>query len=176
MSVDDICTTAGVKKGSFYYFFPSKAALAVAAFEEHWQCQRPQLDQIFSPLSDPLERLENYCRMLCEVQREKRELTGHVLGCPYASVGAELSAQDEKIRLKVYEMFERTCKYLETTFRDAHSQGLIPAQDFAAAARAACSHIIGTLMHARIKNDLEVLVDLHPNLLRLVQAEAVAVL
>ena len=30
VSVDDICERADVKKGSFYYFFPSKSDLAVA--------------------------------------------------------------------------------------------------------------------------------------------------
>ena len=30
-SVDAICDRAGVKKGSFYYFFKSKSELAVAA-------------------------------------------------------------------------------------------------------------------------------------------------
>ena len=29
VSVDDICTRAGIHKGSFYYFFPSKADLVV---------------------------------------------------------------------------------------------------------------------------------------------------
>jgi len=31
VTVDDICERAGVKKGSFYYFFPSKTDLVVAA-------------------------------------------------------------------------------------------------------------------------------------------------
>jgi len=33
VTIDDICQRAGVKKGSFYYFFESKSALAVAALE-----------------------------------------------------------------------------------------------------------------------------------------------
>jgi TetR/AcrR family transcriptional repressor of nem operon len=37
VSVDDICTKAGVNKGSFYYAFKSKSDLAVAAFERHWE-------------------------------------------------------------------------------------------------------------------------------------------
>ena len=36
-TIDDICERAGVKKGSFYYFFESKAELAVAALESDWQ-------------------------------------------------------------------------------------------------------------------------------------------
>src|ERR1051326_1563388 len=33
-TIDQICDKAGVKKGSFYYFFESKADLAVAALDE----------------------------------------------------------------------------------------------------------------------------------------------
>ena len=33
VTIDAICEKAGVKKGSFYYFFESKSALAVAALE-----------------------------------------------------------------------------------------------------------------------------------------------
>ena len=48
-TIDQICEKAGVKKGSFYYFFESKVELAVAALDEHWQMRRPELDAIFSP-------------------------------------------------------------------------------------------------------------------------------
>ena len=49
VSVDDICKRAGINKGSFYHFFPSKADLVVAAYEEHWKEKRPMMDSIFSP-------------------------------------------------------------------------------------------------------------------------------
>ncbi len=45
VSVDDICTKAGVNKGSFYYAFKSKSDLAVAAFERHWENKQPMLDK-----------------------------------------------------------------------------------------------------------------------------------
>src|SRR5262249_26970351 len=113
VSVDDICERAKVKKGSFYYFFPSKSDLAVAAYEEHWQQSRPNYDRTFSPLVPALDRIDNYCRMLYESQKVQQQKTGRVLGCPFASVGCELSTQDEKIRNKSQEMFDRFCKYIE---------------------------------------------------------------
>src|SRR5579862_9210660 len=85
VSVDDICDRAKVKKGSFYYFFPSKSDLAVAAYEEHWQHKRPIHDQTFSPQVPPLERIENYCRQIYENQKDRKEKFGRVLGCPFAS-------------------------------------------------------------------------------------------
>jgi TetR/AcrR family transcriptional repressor of nem operon len=168
VSVDDICDRAGVKKGSFYYFFPSKSDLAVAAYEEHWQQRRPVLDRTFSPLVPPLERIQNYCQVVYENQQAKLKKAGRVLGCPFASVGCELSTQDEKIRLKSQEVFERGCKYVETALRDAHEAGLIVKYDFARKSQAICSFILGMLLQARVKNDVEVLRDLGPSVMQLV--------
>jgi TetR/AcrR family transcriptional regulator, transcriptional repressor for nem operon len=174
VSVDDICDRAKVKKGSFYYFFPSKSELAVAAYEEHWQAGRPKYDRIFSPLVPPLERLENYCSGIYEAQRQIRQKTGRVLGCPFASVGCELSTQDEKMRQKAEEMFDRMCKYLENALRDAHKEGLIKAQDFSARARTIFSLITGMLLQAKVKNDAEVLREMSPIVFQILGASAPA--
>jgi len=168
VSVDDICAQAKVKKGSFYYFFPSKSDLAVAACEEHWQRSQPKYDRMFSPLVPPLERLEQYCRSVYEGQKEQYEKSGRVLGCPFASVGSELSTQDERIRDKSRQMFERTSTYFETTLRDAHREGLIEPQDFAAKSRALFCFILGMLLQAKVRNDPEVLRDLNPTVLQMI--------
>jgi TetR/AcrR family transcriptional repressor of nem operon len=170
VSVDDICERAEVKKGSFYYFFPSKCDLAVAAYEEHWQKNRPNYDRIFSPQVPPLERIENYCASVYERQRECYKKTGCVLGCPFASVAAELSTQDEKIRLKSQEMFERNCKYIENALRDAHKDGLIEKTDFSAKSEAVACFVMGMLLRAKVKNDPEVLRQLAPNVLEMIGA------
>src|SRR5438477_12856769 len=71
-TIDQICDKAGVKKGSFYYFFDSKADLALAAIEDDWQKRRQELDSIFSSTVPPLERLRRYCdygyRMQAEIK------------------------------------------------------------------------------------------------------------
>jgi TetR/AcrR family transcriptional repressor of nem operon len=61
-SVDQICERAGVKKGSFYHFFESKTALAVTSIEHGWTEHRKELDQIFSPVVPPVERILNCFR------------------------------------------------------------------------------------------------------------------
>lgn len=170
VSVDDICERAKVKKGSFYYFFPSKSDLAVAAYEEHWQRRRPDYDRTFSPLVPPLERIENYCKNVYESQKEKKLKTGRVLGCPFASVGCELSTQDEKIRQKAQEMFVRFSKYIETALRDAHKEGLIDKCDFAAKSQAIFCLVMGMLLQAKVKNDPEILCDLDSTILQMVGA------
>lgn len=174
VSVDDICERAKVKKGSFYYFFPSKSDLAVAAYEEHWRQKRPIYDETFSPQVPPLERIEHYCGNVYEAQRERKEKTGRVLGCPFASVGCELSTQDEKIRQKAQEMFCRFCVYIETALRDAHRDGLIEKGDFGAKSRAIYSFALGMMLQAKVKNDPEVLRDLAPMVLQMIGASVAA--
>src|SRR5438874_9729873 len=71
-TIDQICERAGVKKGSFYYFFDSKADLAVAAVEAEWERRRPGLDALFSPMVPPLERLRRYCEYGYRMQAEIR--------------------------------------------------------------------------------------------------------
>src|SRR4249920_2903459 len=77
-TIDQICEKAGVKKGSFYYFFDSKADLAVTAVDGEWQLRRAELDSIFSPTIPPLERLRIYCDYSYRLQAQIRSKCGSV--------------------------------------------------------------------------------------------------
>src|SRR5271170_6540083 len=151
VSVDDICTKAGVNKGSFYYAFKSKSDLAVAAFERYWENKQPLMDKIFSPQIPPLERLDSYCQLIIQDQKAKYESFGKMLGCPFCSVGSELSTQDEKIRLKAEQMSARHIKYLESLVRDLEAAGLIDVKDPAELAQEVYSYVAGVLMLAKIE-------------------------
>jgi TetR/AcrR family transcriptional repressor of nem operon len=155
VSVDDICTKAGVNKGSFYHAFKSKSDLAVAAFERHWETKRPLLDQIFSTQVPPLQRLEQYCQAIIRDQKQKYESFGKMLGCPFCSVGSELSTQDEQIRQKAEQITIRFRKYHESLIRDLASEGLIEVQDVTELAEEVMSYITGVLMQAKIENSVK---------------------
>jgi TetR/AcrR family transcriptional repressor of nem operon len=156
-TIDQICEKAGVKKGSFYYFFDSKADLAVAAIDADWQQRRPQIDSIFSPTVPPLDRLRKYCEFGGRFQAEIRAKFGRVLGCPLFSLGAEVSTQEDGLRNKIQEILDYKQKYLESAIRDAHAAGLIEAPDATAKARRLFAYYQGLLTQARIRNDLEIL-------------------
>jgi TetR/AcrR family transcriptional repressor of nem operon len=158
-TIDQICDRAGVKKGSFYYFFDSKADLAVAAIDEEWQQRRSDLDKLFSPVVPPLDRLRQYCEYGYRLQAEIRSKCGCVLGCPLFSVGAEVSTQEERLQKKIQEILEYKRKYLESAIRDAHAAGLIDAPDPAAKSRMLFAYYQGLQTQARIQNNLDVLRD-----------------
>src|SRR6516162_2950358 len=78
-TIDQICEKAGVRKGSFYYYFDSKADLALAAIESQWQSIRAELDSLFSATVPPLQRLNNYFDLGLRFQSQIKEKYGHVL-------------------------------------------------------------------------------------------------
>src|SRR5271156_5438022 len=164
VSVDDICTKAGVNKGSFYYAFKSKSDLAVAAFERFWETKRPLMDQIFSSQRTPLERLSAYCQLIVDDQKQRYLASGKVLGCPFCSIGSELSTQDENIRKKMEELSVRSMKYLESLVRDLEAEGLIECKNIKELAREFYSYLIGVMMQAKIENDLKPLEQIHGGL------------
>src|SRR5471030_1104271 len=74
VTIDDICQRANVKKGSFYYFFKSKADLAVAALEKLWsETWKPSLDRCFSSTLEPLERLTNHLDAIYQCNLETKQ-------------------------------------------------------------------------------------------------------
>ena len=170
VGVEHICERAGVQKGSFYHFFPSKSDLAIAAAEDHWAKNLAEKQRVFSPELPPLERLSGWCDLIRNGQARRAVKKGKVLGCPYSSMGSELSTQDEKIRLKCQEIAERVCALLETTVRAAQREGSVPKGNAAETARELYSFATGMVLQAKIRNDLRVLDRLKPGVLRLVGA------
>ena len=159
ITIDDICEKAGVKRGSFYYFFDSKADLALTALDDEWERRRPELDAIFSSTVPPLDRLRRYCEYGYKIQAEWKAKCGHVLGCVLFALGAEVCTQEPELARKIQTILDYKRKYLETAIRDAHAAGLIHAPDAAAKARTLFTYYEGQLTEARIQNNLDVLRD-----------------
>lgn len=176
VGVDQICEQSHVKKGSFYHFFRSKSELTVAAYEFHWEQVQLVLDRIFSPQVPPLKRLEAYFAHIRRNQTEHYEKNGRVLGCPFVSLGSELSTQDEAIRLMAHHISARKCEYLESSLRDAIDAGDIPAEDPKFLAQELHFYIVGLIQEAKISNDPAVLDHMESGAFRIIgAARAVAV-
>ena len=158
-TIDHICEKAGVKKGSFYYFFESKAHLAAAAFDGAWEVGRVKLDGIFSAGIPPLERLRKYCDFAYQFQSEIKAKYGRVLGCPQVSLGCEVCTKEDVLQQKVKQMLEYKRKYIESAVRDAHASGVVDAPDAEAKSRMIMAYYEGLLTQARIQNDVEGLRD-----------------
>jgi TetR/AcrR family transcriptional regulator, transcriptional repressor for nem operon len=175
VTIDDICNRAEVKKGSFYYFFDSKAELAVAALEKMWATEwKPKLDQTFSSSVEPLVRLTTYLSNFYTSQVEAKARVGRVLGCPACSIGSEVSTQEIDVSAKVREILGRKRRYYESVIRDALAEGAIEPCDPAQKAVALIGLIEGIVGQARIMNDPEILRNLPAMSLELLRAKQTA--
>jgi len=156
-SVDAICERAGAKKGSFYYFFKSKSELAAAALEADWKKKRTEMDSMFSPTVPPLERLDRYFDFVYNRLAQLQEKCGSILGCPFVSVGSEVSTQDQIVREAIDRIMDRNLQFFVSAVRDAAAQGLIATPDPEAKAKALFACYQGTVAQARIQNDVNLL-------------------
>lgn len=160
VTIDDICQKAGVKKGSFYYFFDSKEQLAVAALDRLWnEDWKPQMDAMFSPSVDALERLKNYLAGLYARASETKARAGRVLGCPVASVGSEVGTQECSICGKTRELLTRKRRYVESAVREAMADGSLEPGDPAKRTLLLMSFVEGLMLQARMLNQPEILKD-----------------
>ena len=156
VTIDAICERAGVRKGSFYYFFDSKSDLAVAAIDAWWEKRRVQIEAITTSDRPPLERLAAYFDSLTGIQLAAKAVNGHILGCPLFTLGAEICTQDERIRVRVVEFLEALRGYVTGMMSDAMERGdldgALPAET---RARMLLSFYNGHFTQARIENDAE---------------------
>jgi TetR/AcrR family transcriptional repressor of nem operon len=171
-TIDQICERAGVKKGSFYYFFDSKAALAEEAIRTDWEEFRGNFDQLFSPSLPPLERIHRYCEFEYEEQAKIKREHGQVLGCPLCTLGAEISTLEANLRKMVDEIMDQCRRYFETAIRDAHAAGLIVAPDAFTKSKSVYAYVEGLLTQARIRDDLELLKEMERGILDILGVSA----
>lgn len=163
VGVEAICREAGVKKGSFYHFFDSKADLAIQALENHWENYLPEMRRGFSPDIAPLDRLFGYFDRVYRYNRERHSGGGCVCGCPYFHIGAEMVRDNEEILDTVHRILAGYFSFFRQAVLDAHEAGDLPtASDPEALARYVFAFFEGTLSLSRIHNDPTILLDLVP--------------
>jgi TetR/AcrR family transcriptional repressor of nem operon len=153
LGVAEICATAGVPKGSFYYFFDSKQALAAAVIEEHWATQRAQWAELLGGDKPPLERLRDLFDATTEVQRTAQKETGAVTGCLFGNLALELSTQDSAIRDRLQEIFEEQITMVTAVVDLARQHGDTQITDTHEAARALVAQLEGMVLFAKLLND-----------------------
>jgi TetR/AcrR family transcriptional repressor of nem operon len=160
VTIDDICRRAGVKKGSFYYFFPGKAELTVATIEQMWtDAWKPFLDKNLSVDKEPTERFRGYFEALVAYQEQLATKHGKVLGCAVCAMGNECSCSTEQatVSAAIREVFAKKRRHYESAIRDALAAGAIDPCDPAEKATALFALVDGLITQARILNDIKVL-------------------
>lgn len=155
VGVQELCEHAGVKKGSFYHFFPSKRHLTLEAIDTIWQSYKGEmLEPICCAQVPALKKLESMLRGSYESQTKSKECGGCMTGCGFGNLALELSTQDEVIRQKIADIFEDWARSLERVIAQAVNEGDLPADtDTRATSQAIISYIEGIYVLAKAFND-----------------------
>lgn len=154
VGVQELCERAGVQKGSFYHFFPSKRDLTLAALERQRELGRCTiLEPAFRPDWPPLARIEAWFDRLHDHAVTMKRKTGCVPGCVVGNLAVELSTQDEVIRHKVADLLRDLTRLLERTVAEAIKRKDLPQQNPKILAEAIVAYMEGVTLLAKTHND-----------------------
>lgn len=168
VGVQEICQEAGVKKGSFYHFFPSKRDLTLAILDESWkQYRETMLAEVFARDIPPLQRIERLLEVQYRHHKTVKKETGQVLGCPYGNLAGEMSTQDEAIRERLKGIFRDLEVPIEQVLEEAMAAGDLPELDSRATAGAMVAYLEGLTLMAKTWNDPQVIRKLGAAMLKL---------
>lgn len=162
--VQEICEAAGVRKGSFYHFFPSKQALVVATLQPAWlEHRKLVLEPAFQPASpSPLaEGLQRWGELLAAIHRDHRDAPGgHVRGCRFGSLAAECAGREPLVSEAVAGFLTAMADYLAEQVRHAVAAGQCDIDDPGRAGQRLLAQMEGLAVMAKALNEPELLTRL----------------
>ncbi|MFE7507792.1 TetR/AcrR family transcriptional regulator [Promicromonospora sp. NPDC057488] len=154
IGVAELCSRAGVNKGSFYYFFASKEALALAVIDRHWTWQKGVWAGILDGPGSLLDRLRGLFDATAQMQVDAVTGTGWVAGCLFGNLALEVSSQNEPVRLRLQEIFDEQIGMISSRLASAVESGeLQSVTDVDAAAKAIVAQLEGLVLFAKVFND-----------------------
>ena len=163
VGVAAICEHAGVKKGSFYHFFPSKRDLTLSMLDAVYvDLKETLVMKAFAEDIPPLARLDRFGQLACEFQQQMHQTTGVVLGCPFGNLSNELATQDETIRIRIEQIFTNLQVVIRKVLREAVDAGDIKNINVEATAQAMLAYFEGVMLLAKSQNNTEILSQLMP--------------
>ncbi|GBG40670.1 TetR/AcrR family transcriptional regulator [Mycobacterium montefiorense] len=101
--VKDITDAAGVPKGSFYAYFPSKEAFAAAVLAHHWSDIETRLLPMLDADGTAQQRITRFFHALAD----EHESGDFLLGCLVGNLSLELGGCSEQVRAELVRILDR---------------------------------------------------------------------
>jgi TetR/AcrR family transcriptional repressor of nem operon len=111
--VKDITDAAGVPKGSFYAYFPSKEALAEEILEHYWSDIETRLLPILDGDGSAQERITRFFHALTD----DHEAGDFLFGCLIGKMSLELSGSSDAVRAELLRILDRWDEALTSCVR-----------------------------------------------------------
>jgi TetR/AcrR family transcriptional repressor of nem operon len=158
VGVADICLQAGVVKGSFYHFFPSKAELLVEVLRGNWAAVSSAIDSLEQTPLTGRARLERFLGMIVGNGTKMHNEHGAIFGCNIGVVAGELALTAPKDKNPFRDIFQQWRAALQHMIETGIRDGSIAAEaDSAAIASSLLASIQGMSVMGRTFNDPEML-------------------
>jgi len=152
--ISDIQREAKVNRGSLYFHFPSKEALAMEVLSEFFEGVGFALAQeLAGPLTSPLDSLFG----VFENIRDQTVRDGYHGGCLLGAFGAELAADNDEARAQMRDYFDRLVASVAVFLEKSQRIGeMRPELDPRVSARHFISAFHGSLIELRVYRDAKV--------------------
>jgi TetR/AcrR family transcriptional regulator, transcriptional repressor for nem operon len=122
ITIDDVLQRAEVPKGSFYYYFPSKADFGLAVIDSYAFLWEQKLTRLLrDPNVSPLQRVRNYISEAAD-GLEKYEFRR---GCLIGNMGQELGGLDNVFRERILGVLNSWTGVLAECLRQGQEAGEI---------------------------------------------------
>jgi TetR/AcrR family transcriptional regulator, transcriptional repressor for nem operon len=143
--VAEILSRAGVRSGSFYYFFRSKESLLLAVLQRYIETlDLVVTGPVFAQTSDPIERIFG----ILEFYRRNLIRTACTYGCPIGRLALEIPEQQKQVHRLLADNFDGWTSAIEGCLRDARNR--LPADlDLKALSQFVLTVMEGGVMQAR---------------------------
>ena len=123
-TIDEVLQRAGVPKGSFYYYFASKADFGLAVIDNYAFLWEQRLTRLLrDPNVRPLQRVRNY---IAEAARGL-ETYEFRRGCLIGNMGQELGGLDDVFRERILGVLNSWTGFLAECLRQGQDAGEIRA-------------------------------------------------
>lgn len=152
----EICDEAGVNKGTFYHFFPSKVALARDALTHYAMVLAERKMQILGSRNPAREKLDMVCDMFLAANQELAQDSEKIYGCLMGNIALELAQADESIGDHINQLLAHACSSMAILVRELIMEfGINDPVDPEEGARRIMAYVEGCLMFAKSQNNLD---------------------
>ena len=151
--LQQILQTAGIPKGSFYFYFKSKEDFGLEIIDYFNAIISGILKRYLSDKKiPPLKRMEK----LFEYFEAAFQKSGYALGCPIGNLSLELADTNERLRVHLVGAIEMLIAQIELCLQEAKRDKSLPASlNTADTARFIFHGFEGAVLHMKVVKSIE---------------------
>lgn len=156
VSVSDICSAAGLKKGSFYHFFPSKLELVLETIDQFAAGQRQAVASMMASPGSARDKLRSMFEGASGGMKACAAKNGAIRGCPIGNLALEMAHREPAIAQKLRQVFTQWRAGVESVLQAGVASGEFELEDPRAVAESLIAFVEGSILLAKATGDTSV--------------------